>query len=101
LFGQQAQVTVTRDQPTSMPWLQLHSMTRGAFPPGAQPSGLVGVGTPGGLLDQASLVVTADGQQVALGSSDGPPGPGRAHLYRVAASQGGQVFGGYSVVVLG
>ncbi|MDQ2814528.1 MAG: hypothetical protein M3Z75_22365 [Actinomycetota bacterium] len=41
LFGQAAQITVTRDQPTSMPWLQLHSMTRGAFPPAAPPSGLV------------------------------------------------------------
>jgi hypothetical protein len=94
-------VTVTRDQPTSMPWLQLHSMTRGAFPPAAPPSGLVGLGTPGGLLDQAGVNVTGEGQQVALGSSDSPPAPGGAHLYRVTASQNGQVFGGYSVVVLG
>jgi len=101
LFGQPAQVTVTRDQPTSMPWLQLHSMTRGAFPPAAPPSGLVALGAPGGLLDQTGVNVTTDGQQVALGSSDSPPAPGSAHLYRVTASQNGQVFGGYSVVVLG
>lgn len=101
LFGQPAQVTVTRDQPTSMPWLQLHSMARGAFPPAAPPSGLVALGTPGGLLDQTGVTVTGDGQQVALGSSDNPPAPGSAHLYRVTASQNGQVFGGYSVVVLG
>ncbi len=101
LFGQAAQITVTRDQPMSMPWLQLHSMTRGAFPPAAPPSGLVGLGTPGGLLDQTGINVTGEDQQVALGSSDNPPTPGSAHLYRVTASQNGQVFGGYSVVVLG
>jgi len=84
-----------------MPWLQLHSMTRGAFPAAALPTGLVALGTPGGLLDQAGLNVTADDQQVALGSSDSPPAPGSAHVYRVTASQNGQVFGGYSVVVLG
>ena len=101
LFGQPAQVAVTRDQPTTMPWLQLHSMTRGAFPAGAPPTGLVGLGTPGGLLDQTGVTVNADGQQVALGSSDSSPASGSAHVYRVTASQGGQVFGGYSVVVFG
>jgi hypothetical protein len=63
--------------------------------------GLVAVGTPGGLLDQTDLTVTAEGQQVALGSSDSLPPPGSAHVSRVTASQNGQVFGGYSVVVLG
>lgn len=101
LFGQPAQVNVTRDQPTTMPWLQLHSMTRGAFPPPALPTGLVGLGTAGGLLDQPAIAVAGEGQQVTLGSSDSPPAPGSAHLYRVTASQGGQVFGGYSVVILG
>ena len=67
----------------------------------APPTGLVGLGTPGGLLDQTGLTVNADGQQVALGSSDNPPAPGSAHVYRVTASQSGQVFGGYSVVVFG
>lgn len=101
LFGQPAQVTVTRDQPTNMPWLQLHAMARGVFPAAAPPTGLVALGTPGRLLDQTGVNVTADGQQIALGSSDGPPAPGSAHVYRVTASQNGQVFGGYSVVVLG
>jgi len=101
LFGQPAQVTVTRAQPSSMPWLQLHSMTRGAFPTAAPPTGLVALGAPGGLLDQAGVNVSADGQQVAIGSSDSPPPAGSAHVYRVTASQNGQVFGGYSVVVLG
>jgi hypothetical protein len=101
LFGQPAQITVGRAQPTTMPWLQLHSMTRGAFPANAVPTGLVAIGAPGGMLDQTGLAVTGDGQQIALGSSDGPPAPGSAHVYRVTASQNGQVFGGYSVVVLG
>ena len=63
--------------------------------------GLVAIGAPGGMLEQSGLDVTGDGQQIALGSSDGPPAPGSAHVYRVTASQNGQVFGGYSVVVLG
>ena len=29
------------------------------------------------------------------------PPPGQAHVYRVTASQQGQVFGGYTVVLLG
>ena len=76
-------------------------MTRGAFRQLRHLSGLVGLGTPGGLLDQTGVNVTGEGQQVALGSLDSPPAPGGAHLYRVTASQNGQVFGGYSVVVLG
>ncbi len=101
LFGRPAQVAVTRAQPTSMPWLQLHSMTRGVFPTAAPATGLVALGAPGALLDQTGLAVTDDAQQVAVGSSDSPPPPGSAHLYRVTASQNGQLFGGYTVVVLG
>jgi hypothetical protein len=101
LFGQPAQVTVTRDQPHSMPWLQLHSMSRGVFPATANPTGLVAVGPPGALLDQATTNVTAEGATIAFGSSDGQPPPGSAHVYRVTASQNGVAFGGYSVVVLG
>lgn len=101
LFGQAADVAVTRVQPTAMPWIQLHSMTRGGFPAPAPSTGVVGIGSPGGLLDQPSLQVTSDSQTVSLGTSDNPPAPGSAHVYRVTASQGGQVFGGYSVVVLG
>ncbi|SRR5229473_3053550 len=40
-------------------------------------------------------------QHVAFTTTDQPPGPGEAHVYRVAASQGGTVFGGYTVVLLG
>ena len=45
--------------------------------------------------------VTADHQQVGLTTTDEPPPPGSAHVYRVTASQQGQVFGGYTVVLLG
>ena len=45
--------------------------------------------------------VTGDDQQVQLTTSDAPPAPGQAHVYRVTASQDGQVFGGYTVVILG
>jgi len=45
--------------------------------------------------------VHQDGAQVAVGSNDAPPAAGSAHVYRVTASQGGQTFGGYTVVVLG
>jgi hypothetical protein len=45
--------------------------------------------------------VAADNQQVGLTTSDQPPARGEAHVYRVTASQHGQVFGGYTVVLLG
>jgi hypothetical protein len=101
LFGQAAQIAVARAQPHTMPWLQLHSMTRGAFPAGAAATGMVGVGPPGGLLDQYAITVFDEGQPIAFGASDAPPTPGTAHVYRVTASQNSQVFGGYSVVILG
>jgi hypothetical protein len=42
-----------------------------------------------------------DGTTVVLDSSDSPPPPGTAHVYRVTASQNGQAFGGYTVVIAG
>ena len=45
--------------------------------------------------------VNGDNQQLAFSTSDQPPGTGQASLYRVTAQQDGQVFGGYTVVVLG
>jgi hypothetical protein len=101
LFGQPAEVAVTRAQPVTMPWLQLHTMTRGGFPAPAMPTGVVGIGSPGGLLDQTATTVDAEDQRIAFGTSDAPPAPGTAHVYRVSASQNGQVFGGYSVVLVG
>ena len=45
--------------------------------------------------------VVGDGQQVAFHATDGNPGAGQAHVYRVTGTQNGSTFGGYTVVVLG
>jgi hypothetical protein len=108
LYGAPAEVKVERVAPHAMPWLQLHTGQRGVFPPMAAPTGaptltppgVTGGGIPNGP-SAATRVVHGDGQQIGLGSSDDPPGPGEAHVYRVSASQNGHVFGGYTVVVMG
>jgi hypothetical protein len=90
-----------------MPWLQLHTGVRGTFPAAAPPTGAPmlsppaegGAGfTAGGAPTQH--VVGGD-QVIAFSTSDHAPGPGQAHVYRVSAHQGGAVFGGYTIVVLG
>ena len=45
--------------------------------------------------------VNADGQQVGFVTTDGNPGPGNGHVYRVTGAQNGNTFGGYTVVILG
>ena len=45
--------------------------------------------------------MTADDQQVTFTTGDAVPPAGQAHVYRVTASQQGQVFGGYTIVLLG
>jgi hypothetical protein len=45
--------------------------------------------------------VHGDDQHVAFTTTDGAPGPGEAHTYRVTATQGGALFGGYTIVLLG
>jgi hypothetical protein len=49
--------------------------------------------------DRAQIV--GDDQEVTLSTGDAIPPPGQAHVYRVTATQQGQVFGGYTVVLLG
>ena len=108
LYGAPAQVAVERVVPASMPWLQLHTGVRGQFPAQAMPTGTVelsrpvstggGVPTGGAATSQA---VTGDDQQVVFTTTDKPPGPGEAHVYRVSAAQDGQLVGGYTVVLLG
>src|SRR5437868_6247496 len=108
LYGAPAQVAVERVSPTSVPWLQLHTGKRGVFPAMAAPTGVptlspattIGGGFPnaGGAVQHR---VTGDDQQVALSTTDDPPGPGEAHVYRVSATQAGAGFGGYTVVILG
>jgi hypothetical protein len=49
----------------------------------------------------AQHAVNGDDQQVGFSTTDAPPGAGQAHVYRVTADQGGQVVGGYTIVVVG
>jgi hypothetical protein len=108
LFGEPAAVTVERAAPASMPWLQLRTGVRGQFPAQAAPSGDLSLSAPrpvgggpgfgGGATTQQ---VAHDDQQVTFTAGDLPPGPGQAHIYRVTAHQQGQVFGGYTIVLLG
>jgi hypothetical protein len=110
LYGEAAQVTVSRAAPHEMPWLQQRTGTRGLFPGQAAPTGVLSLsaatsigGGPGGTGGTAATTqeVTGDDQQLQLTSTDQHPAPGQAHVYRVTASQQGQVFGGYTVVLLG
>jgi hypothetical protein len=107
LFGEPAAVRVERADPTAMPWLQLRA-GRGQFPTRAMPTGAVLLSPPGAIGGAPGTGAAADeqhvhtdGQQVKLTTTDDPPGAGEAHVYRVTANQGGQAFGGYSVVILG
>jgi hypothetical protein len=108
LYGASAAITVERVAPHAVPWLQLHSAGRGKFPAHAPPTGAPMLSRPvangGGYPVGGSGTrqdVTGDDQQVAFMTSDLMPEPGQAHVYRVSASQGGAVFGGYTVIVLG
>ena len=100
LFGEPATVSVQREHPANMPWLQLHTGVRGVFPAPAPATGMVGLGLDGGA-PVGSHQVEGDGVHVTLHATDDPPAPGAAHVYRVTGSQGGAAFGGYTVVVLG
>jgi hypothetical protein len=107
LYGEPAQVAVARAAPHGMPWLQLRT-GRGQFPAQAAPTGdvLLGPATPagGGPSTGAAApqqVVTGDYEQLRFTTGDSAPSPGEAHIYRVTASQQGEVFGGYTVVLLG
>jgi hypothetical protein len=108
LFAESAEVAVARAAPNEMPWLQLRTGTRGQFPAQAAPTGDVLLGAPttiGGGPSTAGAAtshqVTGDDQQVTFTAGDAVPPAGQAHVYRVTASQQGQVFGGYTVVLLG
>ncbi|MDQ2774033.1 MAG: hypothetical protein M3Y57_03760 [Acidobacteriota bacterium] len=108
LYGAPAQVAVERVSPNSVPWLQLHTGKRGVFPAMAAPTGAPTLSAPttagGGFPATAGAAqqhVRGDDQHVALSTSDDPPGPGEAHVYRVSATQAGALFGGYTVIILG
>lgn len=118
LFGGLAQVAVARAMPGTMPWLHLVTGSRTATFGTGPTTGDVGItgptpaGTPlpnlGGMPDPRGVgligdghTVTSDGQQVGFHATDGDPGAGNAHVYRVTGTQNGALFGGYTVVVLG
>src|SRR4029079_3481135 len=99
LYGEPAQVKVARAAPREMPWLQLRTGTRGQFPAQTPPTGNVllspptaigGGPSPGGGAAVEQQVVDDD-QQLAFTTGDAHPAPGEAHVYRVTASQQGQV----------
>jgi hypothetical protein len=108
LYGEPATVAVERAAPHTMPWLQQRTGKRGQFPSGAQATGAVTLSPPvslGGGIDTSGAATTQtvhhDDQQITFSTGDTMPKPGEAHVYRVTASQQGQVFGGYTVVLLG
>jgi hypothetical protein len=101
LFGRAADVAVARHAPTTMPWLQLHQGERGRFPGQAVGTGALTLGAPGTIGTDASMRAHGDDAQVVFATGDRPPPGGQAHVYRVTASQGGQLVGGYTVTLLG
>lgn len=108
LFGCPATVAVDRVAPSTVPWLQLRTGTRGLFPAMAAPTGTPTLSPPttagGGFPGEggaASHTVHGDDKHIAFFTTDQAPGPGEAHAYRVSATQQGVVFGGYTIVLLG
>jgi hypothetical protein len=118
LYNQPAQVAVARADTGTMPWLHLVTNSRTKTLATASASGDVGITPPipsgAGLPNLGAIPnprgvgligdshgVTGDGQQVGFVATDGDPGSGNAHVYRVSGSQNGGTFGGYTVVVLG
>lgn len=108
LFNEPARLMVERVAPNNMAWLQLRAGERGRFPANAAPTGTPLLSRPtasGGGFSATGLAdrhcVSGDDQVVAFMTSDAPPAKGEAHVYRISAMQGGVLFGGYTVVVLG
>lgn len=118
LFGQPANVVVKRAETTTMPWLHLVTNSRTVLPRTAAANGDVGITAAtnmgadlpklGAVVDPRAVGlignetgVVGDGKQVGFVATDGDPGQGGAHVYRVSGAQNGTTFGGYTVVVLG
>jgi LysM repeat protein len=118
LFAAPAQLAVARADTTTMPWLHLVTMSRTTTLGTAAPTGDVGITQPvpaGAPLPTLGAIpnprgtgligngggVAGDGQKVGFVATDTNPGAGNAHVYRVTGAQNGQVFGGYTVVVVG
>jgi hypothetical protein len=118
LFGGTAAVAVHRTNTGTMPWLHLVTMDRTRTPGTGAATGDVGLTAPtpegaplpnlgtvpdprGAGLMADSHGVTGDRQQVGFHATDGNPGAGQAHIYRITGNQNGALFGGYTVIVLG
>lgn len=101
LFGRAATIAVARQAPTTMPWLQLHTGVRGRFPGQAVGTGPLVLGAPGQNGAAGPMAAEGDHAQVVFAAGDAAPPPGQAHVYRVAANQGGALVGGYTVLVMG
>jgi hypothetical protein len=118
LFAQPAQLAVQRADANTMPWLHLVTMDRNRTLGTGAPTGDVGITAPtpaGSPLPDLGAIpnprgagligdghgVTGDNQQVGFITTDGDPGAGNGHVYRVTGSQNGTTFGGYTVVIVG
>lgn len=118
VFGGAATIAVARTNAAGVPWLHMLTGDRNRTLGTGNPTGDVGLTAPtpegaplpnlGGVADPRAAgligdvhVVTGDGQQVGFHATDGDPGTGQAHIYRVTGTQNGAVFGGYTVIVVG
>lgn len=108
LYQEPAQITVERIPAHDMPWLQLRSGERGRFPATATPTGAALLSSPFAAGSGPSMLglsakhcVSGEDQAVAFTTSDAAPEKGQAHVYRISATQGGVLCGGYTVVVMG
>jgi len=118
LFGAPAMLQVQRTDPSAMRWLHLVTMDRNRTFANANGAGAVGLTAPmlaGATIPNLGAVpnpqavgliagqqtVTGDNQQVGFHTNDAPPAQGQANVFRVQATQGGQLVGGYTVVIVG
>ena len=107
-FGQQAQVAVERASTDTMPWLHLVTNSRTNILANAKITGDVGITAPvvvgtqlpnlgqgdprGSGMIGDSYTVNGDGMKVDFVATDGDPGQGHAHVYRISTAQIGQTF---------
>ena len=118
LFGQPGQLAVARSETATMPWLHLKTNSRTTLPATGAANGVVGITPPrpvgAGLPNLGAIPnpqgtgvigdahgVNGDNQQVGFLTTDDNPGNGKANVYRVSGTQNGEMFGGYTVVIVG
>jgi hypothetical protein len=100
LFGAAAHVQVQHHDTSTMPWLHLVTMDRAStLGAAAAPDGFGMVGATGGTATAATAV--GDDAAVTFSPGAAAPGGGDANVFRLTATQGGTLVGGYTVVVVG